>query len=49
MGYDEEGYEDYGQYGADGGYEGILVDVDGNKGRDPGEVEEVTRLEDLAT
>jgi len=32
MGYDEEGYEDYGQYGADGGYEGTLVDADGNKG-----------------
>jgi len=34
MGYDEEGYEDYGQYGADGGYEGTLVDADGNKGGD---------------
>ena len=33
MGYDEEGYEDYGQYGAEGGYEGTLVDADGNKGR----------------
>jgi len=32
MGYDEEGYEDYGQYGAEGGYEGTLVDADGNKG-----------------
>jgi len=33
MGYDEEGYEDYGQYGAEeGGYEGTLVDTDGNKG-----------------
>jgi len=32
MGYDEEGYEDYGAYGADGGYEGTLVDQDGNKG-----------------
>merc|ERR1712212_1089685 len=32
MGYDEEGYEDYGAYGADGGYEGTLVDADGNKG-----------------
>jgi len=31
---DEEGYEDYGQYGAEeGGYEGTLVDADGNKGR----------------
>jgi len=30
---DEEGYEDYGQYGAEeGGYEGTLVDADGNKG-----------------
>ena len=35
MGYDEEGYEDYGQYGADGGYEGTLVDADGNKGKLP--------------
>jgi len=35
MGYDEEGYEDYGQYGAEGGYEGTLVDADGNKGEDP--------------
>jgi len=34
MGYDEEGYEDYGQYGAEGGYEGTLVDADGNKGAD---------------
>jgi len=34
MGYDEEGYEDYGQYGAEGGYEGTLVDADGNKGGD---------------
>jgi len=34
MGYDEEGYEDYGQYGAEGGYEGTLVDADGNKGWD---------------
>jgi len=34
MGYDEEGYEDYGQYGAEGGYEGTLVDADGNKGSD---------------
>jgi len=34
MGYDEEGYEDYGAYGADGGYEGTLVDQDGNKGMD---------------
>ena len=33
MGYDEEGYEDYGAYGADGGYEGTLVDADGNKGK----------------
>jgi len=33
MGYDEEGYEDYGQYGAEGGYEGTLVDADGNKGK----------------
>jgi hypothetical protein len=32
---DEEGYEDYGQYGAEeGGYEGTLVDADGNKGGD---------------
>ena len=35
MGYDEEGYEDYGQYGAEGGYEGTLVDADGNKGKLP--------------
>ena len=35
MGYDEEGYEDYGAYGADGGYEGTLVDQDGNKGKLP--------------
>jgi len=34
MGYDEEGYEDYGQYGAEGGYDGTLVDADGNKGGD---------------
>jgi len=34
MGYDEEGYEDYGQYGAEGGYEGTLVDADGNKGHE---------------
>ena len=34
MGYDEEGYEDYGQYGGEeGAYEGTLVDADGNKGR----------------
>jgi hypothetical protein len=33
MGYDEEGYEDYGQYGEEGGYEGTLVDADGNKGK----------------
>jgi len=45
MGYDEEGYEDYGQYGAEGGYEGTLVDADGNKG----EPEEANRLENLAT
>ena len=33
MGYDEEGYEDYGQYGAEEGtYEGTLVDADGSKG-----------------
>jgi len=32
MGYEEEGYEDYGQYGAEAGYEGTLVDADGNKG-----------------
>jgi len=40
MGYDEEGYEDYGQYGAEGGYEGTLVDADGNKG-------EITKPEDF--
>jgi len=35
LGYDEEGYEDYGQYGAEeGAYEGTLVDADGNKGDD---------------
>jgi len=46
---DEEGYEDYGQYGAEeGGYEGTLVDADGNKGRDPLETEDANRLEDLA-
>ena len=33
MGYEEEGYEDYGQYGAEAGYEGTLVDADGNKGK----------------
>jgi len=46
MGYDEEGYEDYGQYGAEGGYEGTLVDADGNKGVWGAEEENLQALPD---